>query len=72
MRPLDRVRGVIAGRPVDHLPAQPMVMMFAARHAGIPYIDYTRDGRKMAEGQLKVVRDFGVDCVLMCSDPRAR
>ena len=69
MRPLDRVRGVVAGAQVDHLPAQPMLMMFAARHAGIPYVDYTRDGRKMAESQLKVVRDFGVDCVLMCSDP---
>ena len=44
-------------------------MMFAARHAGIPYIDYTKDGRKMAEAQLKVVRDFGIDCALMCSDP---
>ena len=69
MRPLDRVRGVIAGTPVDHLPAQPMAMMLAARHAGIPYIDYTKDGRKMAETQLKMVRDFGIDCVLMCSDP---
>ncbi len=69
MRPLDRVRGVIAGTPVDHLPAQPMVMMLAARHAGIPYIDYTKDGRKMADAQLKMVRDFGIDCVLMCSDP---
>jgi len=69
MRPLDRVRGVVAGEQVDHLPAQPMLMMFAARHAGIAYVDYTRDGMKLAESQLKVVRDFGVDCVLMCSDP---
>ena len=69
MRPLDRVRGTIAGEPVDHLAAQPMLMMFAARHAGIPYIDYTRDGRKLAESQLKAVRDFGIDCALMCSDP---
>jgi MtaA/CmuA family methyltransferase len=46
-----------------------MLMMFAARHAGIPYIDYTRDARTLAETQLKVVRDFGVECVLMCSDP---
>ena len=66
---IDRVRGVIAGKPVDHLPAQPMVMMFAAKHAGFRYIDYTKDGRIMAEAQLKVVRDFGIDCVLMCSDP---
>jgi len=69
MRPLDRVRGTIAGEPVDHLAAQPMLMMFAARHAGIPYIDYTRDGRKLAESQLKAVRDFGIDCALMCSGP---
>ena len=69
MRSMDRVRGVIEGKPVDHLPAQPIVMMFAAKHAGYRYIDYTRDGRVMAEAQLKVVRDFGIDCVLMCSDP---
>jgi MtaA/CmuA family methyltransferase len=46
-----------------------MVMMFAARHSGMRYIDYTKDGTKMAEAQLKVVADFGLDCVLMCSDP---
>ncbi len=69
MRPIDRVRAVIKGEPVDHLPAQPMVMMFAARYAGIPYIDYTRDAKIMAECQLRMVRDFGIDCVLMCSDP---
>ena len=69
MRPLERVRGIIAGTPVDHLPVQPMVMMLAAKHAGVPYIDYTRDAATMAECQLKMVRDFGIDCVLMCSDP---
>jgi len=69
MRSIDRVRGVIEGKPVAHLPVQPMVMMFAAKHAGFRYIDYTKDGRIMAEAQLKVVRDFGIDCVLMCSDP---
>ncbi len=69
MRSIDRIRGVIAGAPVDRLPAQPMVMMLAAKHAGVRYIDYTRDGRIMADAQLKFVRDFGIDCVLMCSDP---
>jgi MtaA/CmuA family methyltransferase len=44
-------------------------MMFAARNAGIAYIDYTRDPNKLAEAQLKVIRDFGVDCALMNSDP---
>jgi MtaA/CmuA family methyltransferase len=69
MRPFDRVRSTIAGQAVDHLAAQPMVMMFAAKHAGIPYIDYTRSGETLAAAQLKIVEDFGIDCVLMCSDP---
>jgi len=69
MRSLDRVRALVAGHPVDHLPVQPVIMMFAAKHFGIPYIDYTLDGRKMAAAQSKLVRDFGIDCLLTCSDP---
>jgi hypothetical protein len=44
-------------------------MMFAARHLGIPFIDYTKDGRLMAAAQSKLVHDFGIDCLLTCSDP---
>ncbi|MCE9614521.1 MAG: uroporphyrinogen decarboxylase family protein [Lentisphaerae bacterium] len=69
MKSIDRVRAIVNGQPVDHLPAQPMVMMFAAKHIGMPYIEYTRDSRKMAEAQVKVARDFGIDCLLTCSDP---
>ncbi len=69
MTSIERVRGAIRGKPVDRLPAQPMSMMFSAKHAGIPFIDYTKDGRKMAEAQLKLVEDFGLDCLLTCSDP---
>ena len=69
MRSLERTRAVIAGRPVDHLPAQPVIMMLAAKNAGFRYIDYTKDGRKMAEAQLKMMKDYGVDCLLTCSDP---
>jgi MtaA/CmuA family methyltransferase len=46
-----------------------MIMMFAARHAGIKYIDYTRDGRLMAAAQLKMIQDFDLDCLMTCSDP---
>jgi MtaA/CmuA family methyltransferase len=46
-----------------------MAMMFAANYAGFRYIDYTKDGRILAEAQLKFARDFAIDCVLMCSDP---
>lgn len=69
MTPLERVRSVIAGRPADRLPVQPMVMMFAARNAGMKFIDYTKDGQLMAAAQLKVAEDFGLDCLLTCSDP---
>jgi len=69
MTSIERVRRVIRGEAVDHLPAQPMAMMFSARNAGIPFIDYTKDGRRMAEAQLKLVADFGLDCLLTCSDP---
>lgn len=69
MTSMERIRAAIEGKPVDRLPAQPMLMMFAAKHAGIRYIDYTKDGRKMAEAQLRAVEDFGLDCLLTCSDP---
>lgn len=69
MHSRERVRRVIAGEPVDHLPAQPLIMMFAAKNAGMKYIDYTRDGLKMAAAQLKLVEDYGLDCLLTCSDP---
>jgi len=69
MRSIERVHALVAGKPVDHLPVQPVIMMFAARHLGIPFIEYTRDGRKMAAAQGKLVRDFGIDCLLTCSDP---
>jgi MtaA/CmuA family methyltransferase len=69
MNSLERVRNLIQGKPVDRLPVQPMSMMFAAKNAGIPFIDYTKDGRKMAAAQLKLVEDFGLDCLLTCSDP---
>jgi len=69
MKSIERVRNTIAGNPVDHLAAQPMCMMFSARYSGIPFIDYTRDGLKMAAAQLKMHEDFGIDALLTCSDP---
>lgn len=69
MTSIERVRRVIRGEPVDHLPAQPMAMMYSARHAGMKFIDYTKDGRNLAAAQLEFVSDFGLDCLLTCSDP---
>jgi len=69
MEALERVRNTIAALAVDHLAAQPVLMMYAAKNAGMKYIDYTRDGTLMARAQLKMMEDYGVDCLLTCSDP---
>ncbi len=69
MNSLQRVCNTVLGKSVDHLACQPMLMQFAASHSHMPYIDYTRDGRKMAEAQLRVWRDFDIDVLLTCSDP---
>lgn len=64
-----RVRALIAGNPVDHLPVQPLIMQLAARHAGIHYNDYVTDPRRLAEAQVRIADDFGIDCLMTCSDP---
>ncbi len=69
MTSLQRVRHTIGGKPVDHLAVQPMVMMYSAERLGMKYIDYTRDGRLLAEAQLAVAEAFGLDAVITCSDP---
>ncbi len=69
MESLERVRGLLAGSPVDHLPVQPLIMQFAARHAGLDYNDYVTHARRLAEAQMRLAEDFGVDCLMTCSDP---
>ena len=66
MKSLERVRNTLAGRPVDHLAAQPMSMIFSAKNAGIPYIDYTRDGKKIEaevgdkDGEIRTISLYNV------------
>ncbi len=69
MDSLQRIRGIIAGERVDHLPVQPLIMQFAARHVGIHYNDYVTDGRRLAEAQMSMAEDYGIDCLMQCSDP---
>jgi MtaA/CmuA family methyltransferase len=57
------------GRPVEHLPAMPITMMFAARLAGIPYREYCTDHRVLAPAQAAVAERFGFDHVSAISDP---
>lgn len=69
MKTLERIRSVVAGREVDRLPVQPMLMMIAARERGTPFVDYVRDGRILADAQVRIADKYGIDCLLTCSDP---
>lgn len=68
MNSIERVRNTLAGRAVDHLAVQPIVTRFAAKYAGMTYLEYTKDGRKLAAAQLKVAEDFQLDSLLLRSD----
>ena len=65
----ERVRDLVGGEAVDRLPVQPLIMQLAARHAGIHYNDYVTDARRLAEAQMRLADDFGIDCLMTCSDP---
>jgi MtaA/CmuA family methyltransferase len=65
----ERIKALLRGEPCDHLPIQPLAMTFAARHAGIPFGAYCRDGRLMAQAQLAFAADYKVDVLTTCSDP---
>lgn len=69
MKPLERIRALVAGKPTDHLSAQPIVMMLAAKYSGKTFLDYTKDAHIMADCQLRIAEDLGIDVLLTCSDP---
>ncbi len=64
-----RLAELLSGRPTDRLLVQPLIMQFAARHAGHAYNDYVTDARMLAEAQLSMADEYGIDCLMQCSDP---
>src|SRR4051794_31538062 len=64
-----RIRAMIQGQPVDHLPLMPITMMFAADHAQVHYRDYVTDFRILAAAQLAVSEKYDFDYVSVISDP---
>jgi MtaA/CmuA family methyltransferase len=65
----ERLLAVFAGQPADRLATMPITMMFAVDILGIPYGQYARDHRLMADAQLKTAEIFGFDYVSTISDP---
>ena len=50
----ERIRAMVAGEAVDHLPLMPITMMFAADGIGVPYRRYVTDYRVLAEAQVAI------------------
>jgi MtaA/CmuA family methyltransferase len=69
MNPLEMTRALLAGQPLDRLLAMPIFMMYAAELEQESYADYVRDFRVLVRCQLRLVEEFGIDCVSCCSDP---
>ena len=65
----ERILAVLKGETPDHIPLMPITMMFAADVLGVPYGNYARDHRIMADAQLKTAELFGFDYVSSISDP---
>jgi MtaA/CmuA family methyltransferase len=69
MNPLEMTRALLDGGRPDRLLAMPIFMIYAARLEGQSYADYVRDHRILVRCQLRLVEEFGIDCVSCCSDP---
>jgi MtaA/CmuA family methyltransferase len=65
----ERVLAALERRPVDHLAALPITMMFAADSAGVPYRAYASDHRVLAEAQIQTAESYQFDYVSAISDP---
>ena len=59
----ERVFHLLAGQPIDCLPAMPITMMFAADQLGRKYLDYSLDSRVLAEAQIQTATAFDFDHV---------
>ena len=64
----DRVLEALNLREPDRVPVVPFIISFAAKYAGMKFIEYCRDPRKLSEAQLLTARNFGIDAVYVDSD----
>lgn len=71
MKPLDRTTGFIEGTAVDRIPFHPILMRFAARHAGVRYHDFCLSPAHKCMANIRCAEDFGSDWVNTMSDPWA-
>lgn len=69
MNGLERTLAFIAGDPVDRPPVHPILMRWAARHAGVKYRDFCLDPTAKTAAAIRCAEDFELDWVTVMSDP---
>ena len=65
----DRTLAFLHGKPVDRLPFHPIIMRWAAAHAGIPYARFCLDAQSKCDGMIRCAEEFDLDWVTVMSDP---
>lgn len=71
MTGLQRTLAFLAGQPVDRLPLHPIVMRWAAKHAGVKYRDFCLEPAAKCQAMIRCADDFHFDWVTVMSDPYA-
>jgi len=66
-----RTLDFLAGKATDRIPFHPILMRWAARHAGVKYRDFCLDPASKCRAMLQAAEDFGADWVTVLSDPYA-
>ena len=68
MNGLERMTAAVMFRPTDRTPVAPQIFAHAAVLAGVPLIDYSRDGALVARCQLEALDRYGHDAVFAFMD----
>jgi len=71
MNGLERTRAFLEGRAIDRPPFHPIVMRWAAKHAGVCYRDFCLDPKVKAGAMVRCADDFDFDWATAMSDPWA-
>jgi MtaA/CmuA family methyltransferase len=71
MNSLERTVRFIEGKETDRVPFHPILMRFAARHAGVRYKDFCLSPEHKCSANILCARDFQSDWVNTMSDPYA-
>ena len=71
MTSLERSLRFIRNEAVDRPPCHPIIMRWAAQHAGVKYGAFCRDYQSKCRAMIQCAEDFPIDWVTVMSDPWA-